>query len=108
MEQYTGKSISNGIAIGKILYYEREQQKIKKVFVEDVQQELTRYQEAKEQAIGQLLQISVLSEQEIGQENADIFKMQALLLQDEEYSNAVHEMICKETVNAEYAILFAV
>ena len=35
MEMYTGKSIFKGIAIGKILFYQKGEQPVKRVKIED-------------------------------------------------------------------------
>ena len=54
METYNGKSIFQGIAIGKILFYEKHQAEVKRYKVEDKEAELKRYEKAKETAIAQL------------------------------------------------------
>ena len=52
MEQYKGKSIFKKMAIGKIFYYEKNQTSVKREKVEDVEAEVTRFNEAKETAKG--------------------------------------------------------
>ena len=37
MEKYTGKSIFKGIAIGRILFYAKNQQRVKRKKIEDVE-----------------------------------------------------------------------
>ena len=52
MERLTGKSIFNGIAIGRILFYSKHQQQVKRNKVEDTENEIARYESAKATAIG--------------------------------------------------------
>ena len=54
MDTYTGKSIFNGIAIGRILFYKKGEQAVTRVKVQDVEAEVTRYENAKQCAMKQL------------------------------------------------------
>ena len=54
MEKFTGKSIFNGIAIGRILFYSKNQQQVKRNKVKDTEGEIARYESAKEEAVRQL------------------------------------------------------
>ena len=56
MEQYIGKSIFKGIAIGKIYFYSKGEQQVKRNKVEDIDSELSKFNDAKEQAIVELNQ----------------------------------------------------
>ena len=47
MEEYIGKKIFNGIAIGKILFYSKNQQQVKRRKIEDTEAENKRFEEAK-------------------------------------------------------------
>ena len=47
MEVYTGKSIYKGIAIGKILFYQKGEQAVKRTKVEDTAAEIRRYETAR-------------------------------------------------------------
>ena len=44
MEKYTGKSIFKGIAIGKILFYQKGEQPVKRVKIEDTAEQIKRYE----------------------------------------------------------------
>jgi phosphotransferase system enzyme I (PtsI) len=104
MKSYSGKSIYNGIAIGKIFYYEKEEQIIKKVQIEDENKEITRFRQAKEQAIEELQVLSQKALEEAGEESAAIFEVHAMMLEDDDYIDSVLNMISQEKVNAEYAV----
>lgn len=54
MEKLTGKSILKGIAIGKILFYQKGEQAVKRVKVEDTNAEIQRYESARAEAVQQL------------------------------------------------------
>ena len=44
MEKYTGKSIFKGIAIGKILFYQKGEQPVKRVKINDMRMHVQRQQ----------------------------------------------------------------
>ncbi|NTV79728.1 MAG: hypothetical protein HGA25_11495 [Clostridiales bacterium] len=54
MEQYSGKAICQGIAIGVIRKYENEKNLVKRSKIANVEDELTRYQLASSRAIVEL------------------------------------------------------
>lgn len=54
MEIYEGKSIFKGIAIGKIFYYQKGAQQVKREKVEDTAAEKARYEAASAKASEQL------------------------------------------------------
>ena len=50
----TGKSIFKGIAIGKILFYQKGEQPVKRVKIEDTAEQIKRYEDARAKAAEQL------------------------------------------------------
>lgn len=104
MKSYSGKSIYNGIAIGKIYFYEKEEQVIKKEQIEDENKEIIRFRQAKEQAVEELQVLYQKALKEAGEESAAIFEVHAMMLEDEDYIDSVVNMISQEKVNAEYAV----
>ena len=48
MKEYTGKKIFNGIAIGKLKFYAKEQKKIVRKKVADTKEEIARYEDARQ------------------------------------------------------------
>ena len=104
MEQFTGKSIFNGIAIGRILFYSKNQQQVKRNKVEDAETEISRYESAKEIAIGQLQELYDKALEEVGEANAMIFEVHAMMLEDDDYNDSVYNIIRTEGVNAEFAV----
>lgn len=104
MEQFNGKSIFKGIAIGKILFYSKNQQQVKREKIEDSETEITRYEAAKAKAIEQLGELHDKAAAEVGETNAAIFEVHAMMLEDEDYTDSVYNMIRKNGVNAEFAV----
>lgn len=104
MEKYTGKKIFNGVAIGPVLFYSKEQDQIVRKHVEDVDAELARYEAAKEKAIEQLQDLYQKAVQEVGEDNAQIFEVHSMLLEDDDYNDSITNIISTQEVNAEYAV----
>jgi len=98
----TGKKISEGVAIGKLLFYRRDIKESKKIYVKDVEKEIQRFQRAREKAIAELKQLYETSAREIGDANAAIFEMQQEILEEQTYIDKVTSMILEEKLNAEY------
>ena len=104
MERLTGKSIFNGIAIGRILFYSKHQQQVKRNKVEDAENEIARYESAKATAIEQLQGLYDKAVEEVGEANAMIFEVHAMMLEDDDYNESIYNIIRSEGVNAEYAV----
>lgn len=104
MEQLMGKAIFKGTAIGKILYYSKNQQQVKREKVTDPEAEIKRYEEAKAKAIEQLGELHDKAVAEVGEDNAMIFEVHAMMLEDEDYNDSVYNIIRNEGVNGEFAV----
>lgn len=104
MQKYQGKSVFNGIAIGKIFVYKKNEQTVVRKKVEDTAAEKTRFEEAKDKAKEELSVLYENAVKKIGEEGASIFMMHQLLLDDPEYVGSVENMIETQQVNAEFAV----
>lgn len=104
MEFFTGKSVSLGITIGKILIYEKDEQFVKRYKVEDLKAEKDRYYQAVAVAIEELKKLYKKALLEVGKTNAAIFEVHQMMLLDEDYKESVEHIIDNQMVNAEYAI----
>ena len=107
MEQYGAKTISKGIAIGKLCIIKKEENIIEKRSVNNVEAELIRYKEATNEAIEQLKELAAKALLDMGEEGANIFGGHQLLLTDAGYQQMVCELLQEEKVNAEYAVTYA-
>lgn len=104
MEKYTGKKVFNGVAMGPIKFYSKEQGQVARRHIEDVQAELARYEAAKEVAMQQLHDLYEKAVQEVGEVNAQIFEVHSMLLEDDDYNDSITNMITSQEINAEYAV----
>ncbi len=107
MEKYTGKSIFSGVAIGPVLYYGKKEEQVKRYKVEDTAAEIERYDKARQQAIEDLGVLHDDAVKKVGEENAAIFEVHAMLLEDDDFNDSIHNTIETQKVNAEYAAALA-
>ena len=104
MEMYTGKSIFKGIAIGKILFYQKGEQPVKRVKIEDTAEQIKRYEDARAKAAEQLQGLYEKALKEVGEANAAIFEVHQMMLEDDDYIDSVVNIIETQQVNAEFAV----
>lgn len=104
MERYQGKSIYNSIALGRLHYFAKEENVVKRRRIEDAEAEIVRYEAAKGKAIEELQLLYEKAVREVGEVNAQIFEVHQMMLEDEDYNNAIYHLIRTQMVNAEYAV----
>ena len=104
MEVYQGKSVFGGIAIGRISVHKKDEQQVKRVRIEDPEQEILRYRQAKQTAMEQLKGLYQKALKEVGEANAAIFEIHQMMLEDDDYNESVENIIRMQQVNAEYAV----
>ncbi len=101
---YEGKSVFGGIAIGKISVYKKEEQQVRRVKAADTEAEITRFRMAKAEAIRQLSELYEKVLREVGEENAAIFEVHQMMLEDAGYNDSIEDMIRTQGINAECAV----
>ena len=104
MQVYNGKSVFGGIAIGKISVYQKKEQQVKRVKVENPDQEMARYEKAKAEGIRQLQGLYDKALKEVGEANAAIFEVHQMMMEDDGYNESVENIVRSQGVNAEYAV----
>lgn len=104
MEMYTGKSIFKGIAIGKILFYQKGEQPVKRVKIEDTAEQIKRYEDARAKTAEQLQGLYEKALKEVGEANAAVFEVHQMMLEDDDYIDSVVNIIETQQVNAEFAV----
>lgn len=105
MEVFQGKSILNGIAIGKLFYYQKEEKQVKRYKPEDPKAEWERFLLARNKALKQLQELYDKACREVGEVNAAVFDVHMMMLDEEDdYMDSVSNMILNQGVNAEYAV----
>lgn len=104
MQQFQGKGIRRGIAAGRIFFCESGENSIRCKAVSNVAAEIERYEAAKAKASEQLQKLYDKAVNEVGEDEAAIFTVYRMLLEDGEYNNSVAGIIKSEKVCAEYAV----
>lgn len=99
-----GKSVYKGVAIGKIFVFKKAEKNIKKEIVADAAAEIVRFEAAKAKALGQLKGLYEKALRDVGEEEAMIFDVHQMLLEDLDFNEAIVAMIEGESINAEYAV----
>jgi len=104
MNTYHGKTAYSGCAIGPIHVVETEDRPICLHPITNVREEITRLDDAVKMSQDQLQVLYDKAVGEIGEEDAEIFHMHQMLLEDEDYLDAIHLSITDNQWNAEYAV----
>ena len=77
-----GKSVFGGIAIGKIALFEKGDDPVKRKTIEDTNEEIKRFENAKEKAKEELKALYEKALLEVGEANAMIFDVHQMMLDD--------------------------
>lgn len=104
MIKFTGKGVYGAVAVGKISVFERQGKRVKRIRISDPEAEILRLEAAKAKALEQLGQIYDKALTEVGQANAQIFEIHMMMVEDEDYNDAIMGMIRTQNINAEYAV----
>ena len=100
----TGKRVSEGIVIGRMIFFNRAEKEIRRIYVEDAKKEILRFEKAREKASIEIQELYDTSSKEVGEATAMMFEMQQNVLSDEEFVNGVVHIIMEQKLNAEYAV----
>ena len=103
MKVAMGKSILNGIAIGPLHIVRKEEIALAVESGCTPAEEWARFESACRQAKEQLCSLHEKANDEAGEENADIFEIHRMMLEDEDYLEAVRNIIETQETTAEYA-----
>lgn len=102
--KYFGKTVYSGITMGKVLVLRSNQEPIRRAKIEDAEHEISRVHDAAENAKQQLGALYEKAVKEVGESNAAIFEVHQMMLEDDDYLDAISHIIRTEMVNAEYAV----
>ena len=104
MKVYRGKNVCNGIAIGKISFWEKPETDIPHYPIKSPCEEVLRFKSALMIAKSQLETLKTKAISEVGEEGAAIFEVHKMMLEDKEYVDSVEEIIYEQKINAEYSV----
>ena len=102
-----GKGVSGGIALGRVMFFERANFVVEKKAVTDTAGETGRFQAARATAISQLDDLSMTMADKIGKENAMLFEVHRMMLEDTDFIDPIIKLIESQRVCAEYAVMEA-
>lgn len=107
MQVATGKSVLNGISIGKIKVYKAPKLEIDDSLIDDIEDELARFDDARERAIEQQNALYEKAVIDAGEDSAEVFSVHAMMLEDDDLIDATNEIIKTQKHTAEYAVKVA-
>lgn len=99
-----GKTAFSGIAIGPIREFTKKSSAVRRSHVDDTAAECTRFEEAKKVAMEELGALYDKAVKEVGEDNAAIFEVHQMMLDDEDYCDSIRNIITTQEVNAEFAV----
>ncbi|WP_373588812.1 phosphoenolpyruvate--protein phosphotransferase [Borreliella afzelii] len=106
----SGKRISKGIGIGEVLCIRKNFDKIisrEKIDFSQVDSEISKFNKAKSKAIEALKDLERKAVLQFGDDKKGIFEGQVLIVEDDEFSELVVELIVKGNYSAAYSIYLA-
>ena len=103
MKRFSGKTVYKGIQIGPVFVLKGRESQVKRSRITDAEAEIERVEHAVKKAQEQLQGLYDKAVKEVGEASAAIFEVHQMMLEDEDYLEAIHNMIRTEMVNAEYA-----
>ena len=105
MQVGTGKSILNGIAVGKLEdIQKKEHGHLRACPVQDTAMELERFEQARAKAIDQQTALYEKALDEAGEDIAEVFNIHAMMLDDDDFVDAIKDIIQNQMMCAEYAV----
>lgn len=99
-----GTGVFGGVAFGRIAFYRRRENLVKRVRVGAAAAEVERFLAAREVATEDLKALYEKALAEVGEANAVIFQIHQIMLEDGDYCDSITNIITAQSVNAEYAV----
>ena len=99
-----GKSIFSGITMGPLALFHRNTVSTARRRIKDTDAEVERFQEARLASIEQLKDMYEKAVQKVGEEEAAVFEVHQMMLDDDDYIDNIVTLISQEKINAEAAV----
>lgn len=103
-KKFSGKTVYNGISMGKVMVLRKDQEQIRRTRIENPEHEIDRVHSAVDTSKQQLAALYDKAVKEVGESSAAIFEVHQMMLEDDDYLDAIYHVIRMEMVNAEYAV----
>ncbi|MGN0614397.1 MAG: Cof-type HAD-IIB family hydrolase [Porcipelethomonas sp.] len=104
MEILRGTIVSKGIAFGRLVFCKAKLPEVEKIISDNPEHEAKRFLRASADTLNLLQALYERALHCVGEENARIFSIQQLMLQDNDYLTTTIETIREQKVCAEYAV----
>ncbi len=104
MKSIRGIPASSGIAIGPAFVFDHEELVIETYRIEDLDDEWQRFEKARDITIQQLDDAYFVTKEDVGDEAAEIFNAQKMMISDPELINAIKQRVEKDKINIEAAL----
>lgn len=104
MMKFLGKPVYNGVVMGNVVVLRDSQDQVHRHRIEDVESEVARVQTAIQKTAEQLTELYEKAQKEGGESSAAIVEVQQMMLEDEDYLDAIFNIVRTESVNGEYAV----
>ena len=99
-----GRGVSKGVEKGPLYYFKRPDTTVVKTTVTDLEAEKARLAEAQAKSMAQLSELADKCREEAGDEAAVLFETHAMFVEDEDFADAITEVLESESCNVEYAV----
>lgn len=100
----TGKPVCSGVAFGPVFVFSREESTIKRHHIESSDDEIARFESARQQTISELGMLYDKALAEVGEANAMIFQIHQMMLDDLDYIESIKNIITDQLINTETAV----
>lgn len=104
MIRLNGQGVCGGIAFGKLELIKKTSTLVHREHIDDTDAELKRFEEARSKAGQQLEVLYDKALAEVGEDNAMIFDIHKMMLEDPDYLESIRTYIRDQNVNAESAV----
>lgn len=99
-----GKCVFSDIAIGPMALFHRNTVSTAAHHIEDVEAEKERFHQARQEAIEQLKELYDKALERVGEDEAAVFEIHQMMLDDGDYIDSIEGIITDDAVNAEAAV----
>ena len=99
-----GKTVFAGIAVGRVELLKKERSNVRRYRVKNTAEELERLKTALETADKELEALYEKALKEVGESGAMIFDVHRMMLQDQDYTDSIENIITGQEVNSEFAV----
>lgn len=99
-----GKSVFSGITMGPLALFHRNTVSTARRRIKDTDAEVERFQEARLASIEQLKDMYEKAVQKVGEEEAAVFEVHQIMLDDDDYIDNIVTLISQKKINAEAAV----